>query len=152
MEQEPDRAMGVLGRRSPAPGVLTKRKHFQKRHWDPTEGLIYLDLFKVIGLKIYITKKKSKPLNLKIHSSVGSCENIPSQQRSPLLCERSLRSFFVGHAPFLPSTPPVHTEANFSARVCEMLTDRASSILCLCPPPPSAYATHAHLDGFGGGA
>ncbi|XP_053061451.1 kinase suppressor of Ras 2 isoform X1 [Acinonyx jubatus] len=60
-------------------------------------------------------KKKSKPLNLKIHSSVGSCENIPSQQRSPLLSERSLRSFFVGHAPFLPSTPPVHTEANFSA-------------------------------------
>ncbi|XP_060049001.1 kinase suppressor of Ras 2 [Erinaceus europaeus] len=61
------------------------------------------------------TKKKSKPLNLKIHSSVGSCENIPAQQRSPLLCERSLRSFFVGHAPFLPSTPPVHTEASFSA-------------------------------------
>ncbi|XP_016004999.1 kinase suppressor of Ras 2 isoform X3 [Rousettus aegyptiacus] len=60
-------------------------------------------------------KKKSKPLNLKILSSVGSCENIPSQQRSPLLCERSLRSFFVGHGPFLPSTPPVHTEANFSA-------------------------------------
>ncbi|MBZ3884392.1 Kinase suppressor of Ras 2 [Sciurus carolinensis] len=63
-------------------------------------------------------KKKSKPLNLKIHSSVGSCENIPTQQRSPLLSERSLRSFFVGHAPFLPSTPPihtVHTEANFSA-------------------------------------
>ncbi|XP_052023607.1 kinase suppressor of Ras 2-like [Apodemus sylvaticus] len=61
------------------------------------------------------TKKKSKPLNLKIHSGVGSCENIPAQQRSPLLSERSLRSFFVGHGPFLPSTPPVHTEANFSA-------------------------------------
>ncbi|XP_006530456.1 kinase suppressor of Ras 2 isoform X1 [Mus musculus] len=60
-------------------------------------------------------KKKSKPLNLKIHSGVGSCENIPAQQRSPLLSERSLRSFFVGHGPFLPSTPPVHTEANFSA-------------------------------------
>ncbi|XP_008845670.1 kinase suppressor of Ras 2 isoform X2 [Nannospalax galili] len=60
-------------------------------------------------------KKKSKPLNLKIHSGVGSCENIPAQQCSPLLSERSLRSFFVGHAPFLPSTPPVHTEANFSA-------------------------------------
>ncbi|XP_073078445.1 kinase suppressor of Ras 2 isoform X1 [Manis javanica] len=60
-------------------------------------------------------KKKSKPLNLKIHSSVGSCENIPAQQRSPLLSERSLRSFFVGQAPFLPSTPPVHSEANFSA-------------------------------------
>uniref|UniRef100_A0A8C8Z0A3 non-specific serine/threonine protein kinase n=1 Tax=Prolemur simus TaxID=1328070 RepID=A0A8C8Z0A3_PROSS len=60
-------------------------------------------------------KKKSKPLNLNIHSSVGSCENIPSQQRSPLLSERSLRSFFVGQAPFLPSTPPVHTEANFSS-------------------------------------
>ncbi|XP_062814796.1 kinase suppressor of Ras 2 isoform X3 [Anolis carolinensis] len=54
------------------------------------------------------TKKKSKPLNLKIHSSVGSCENIPAQ-RSPLP-ERSLRSFFVGHRPFLPSTPPVHTD------------------------------------------
>ncbi|XP_066116576.1 kinase suppressor of Ras 2 [Saccopteryx bilineata] len=60
-------------------------------------------------------KKKSKPLNLKIHSSVGSCENIPSQQRSPLLPERSLRSFFVGHGPFLPSTPPVHTEASLSS-------------------------------------
>ncbi|ELK37417.1 Kinase suppressor of Ras 2 [Myotis davidii] len=60
-------------------------------------------------------KKKSKPLNLKIHSSVGSCENIPAQQRSPLLCERSLRSFFVGQGPFLPSTPPVHSEASFSS-------------------------------------
>ncbi|NXO22936.1 KSR2 Kinase, partial [Cisticola juncidis] len=60
-------------------------------------------------------KKKNKPLNLKIHNSVGSCENIPAQ-RSPLLSERSLRSFFVGYPPFLPSTPPVHTEATFSAR------------------------------------
>ncbi|XP_050836681.1 kinase suppressor of Ras 2 [Serinus canaria] len=59
-------------------------------------------------------KKKNKPLNLKIHNSVGSCENIPAQ-RSPLLSERSLRSFFVGYPPFLPSTPPVHTEATFSA-------------------------------------
>ncbi|XP_051490237.1 kinase suppressor of Ras 2 [Apus apus] len=59
-------------------------------------------------------KKKNKPLNLKIHTSVGSCENIPAQ-RSPLLSERSLRSFFVGYPPFLPSTPPVHTEATFSA-------------------------------------
>ncbi|XP_029819158.1 kinase suppressor of Ras 2 [Manacus vitellinus] len=59
-------------------------------------------------------KKKNKPLNLKIHNSVGSCENIPAQ-RSPLLAERSLRSFFVGYPPFLPSTPPVHTEATFSA-------------------------------------
>ncbi|XP_054248646.1 kinase suppressor of Ras 2 [Indicator indicator] len=59
-------------------------------------------------------KKKNKPLNLKIHNSVGSCENIPAQ-RSPLLTERSLRSFFVGYPPFLPSTPPVHTEATFSA-------------------------------------
>ncbi|MEE6509318.1 hypothetical protein FKM82_025545, partial [Ascaphus truei] len=55
------------------------------------------------------TKKKNKPLNLKIHNSVGSCENIPLQ-RSPLLSERSLRSFFVGYPSFLPSTPPVHTE------------------------------------------
>ncbi|XP_044845517.1 kinase suppressor of Ras 2 isoform X2 [Mauremys mutica] len=60
------------------------------------------------------TKKKNKPLNLKIHNSVGSCENIPSQ-RSPLLSERSLRSFFVGHPPCIPSTPPVHMEATFSA-------------------------------------
>ncbi|XP_078523245.1 kinase suppressor of Ras 2 isoform X1 [Lissotriton helveticus] len=65
-------------------------------------------------LKPLGTKKKNKPLNLKIHNSVGSCENIPSQ-RSPLLSERSLRSFFVGYPPFLPSTPPVHTEVNFSA-------------------------------------
>ncbi|KAG5840418.1 hypothetical protein ANANG_G00188610 [Anguilla anguilla] len=57
-------------------------------------------------------KKRSKPLNLKIHSSVGSCENLPSQ-RSPLLCERSLRSFFF--PTFLPSTPPVHPDATFSA-------------------------------------
>ncbi|MBN3272356.1 KSR2 Kinase, partial [Polyodon spathula] len=67
------------------------------------------------------TKKKTKPLNLKIHNSVGSCENIPSQrspllsQRSPLLSERSLRSFFVGYPSFLPSTPPVHSDATFSA-------------------------------------
>ncbi|NXP98940.1 KSR2 Kinase, partial [Vidua macroura] len=61
-------------------------------------------------------KKKNKPLNLKIHNSVGSCENIPAQ-RSPLLSERSLRSFFVGYPPFLPSTPPVHTEATFSAKI-----------------------------------
>ncbi|XP_039767122.1 kinase suppressor of Ras 2 [Ornithorhynchus anatinus] len=60
------------------------------------------------------TKKKSKPLNLKIHTSVGSCENLPAQ-RSPLLCERSVRSFFVGYPPFLPSTPPVHTDANVSS-------------------------------------
>ncbi|TRZ20958.1 hypothetical protein HGM15179_006139 [Zosterops borbonicus] len=59
-------------------------------------------------------KKKNKPLNLKIHNSVGSCENIPAQ-RSPLLSERSLRSFFVGYPPFLPSTPPVHTDTTFSA-------------------------------------
>ncbi|XP_039188513.1 kinase suppressor of Ras 2 isoform X2 [Crotalus tigris] len=58
-------------------------------------------------------KKKDKPLNLKIYNSVGSCENIPAQ-RSPLLSERSLRSFFVGHPPFLPSTPPVHTDGTFS--------------------------------------
>ncbi|KAJ8415336.1 hypothetical protein AAFF_G00423160 [Aldrovandia affinis] len=57
-------------------------------------------------------KKRSKPLNLKIHCSVGSCENLPSQ-RSPLHCERSLRSFFF--PTFLPSTPPVHTDATFSA-------------------------------------
>ncbi|XP_061527302.1 kinase suppressor of Ras 2 isoform X5 [Phycodurus eques] len=56
-------------------------------------------------------KKKSKPLNLKIHSSVGSCENLPTYppgQRSPLHTERSLRSFFFPS--FVPSTPPVHAE------------------------------------------
>ncbi|XP_018596031.1 kinase suppressor of Ras 2 isoform X2 [Scleropages formosus] len=57
-------------------------------------------------------KKKNKPLNLKIQSSVGSCESIPSQ-RSPLHTERTLRSFFFPS--FLPSTPPVHSDAAFSA-------------------------------------
>uniref|UniRef100_A0A8C4HJV0 Kinase suppressor of ras 2 n=1 Tax=Dicentrarchus labrax TaxID=13489 RepID=A0A8C4HJV0_DICLA len=52
-------------------------------------------------------KKKTKPLNLKIHSSVGSCENLPTQ-RSPFHTERSLRSFFFPS--FIPSTPPVHAE------------------------------------------
>ncbi|NXI46041.1 KSR2 Kinase, partial [Galbula dea] len=73
-------------------------------------------------------KKKNKPLNLKIHNSVGSCENIPAQ-RSPLLSERSLRSFFVGYPPFLPSTPPVHTEATFSARE----EPHEPSVRPLCP-------------------
>ncbi|CAL8251276.1 unnamed protein product, partial [Boreogadus saida] len=50
-------------------------------------------------------KKKAKPLNLKISSGVGSCENLPSQ-RSPLHSDRSLRSFFFPS--FIPSTPPVH--------------------------------------------
>ncbi|NXK20550.1 KSR2 Kinase, partial [Arenaria interpres] len=75
-------------------------------------------------------KKKNKPLNLKIHNSVGSCENIPAQ-RSPLLSERSLRSFFVGYPPFLPSTPPVHTEATFSARSLG-----CSDAPCSEPHPP----------------
>ncbi|TRY87465.1 hypothetical protein DNTS_035295 [Danionella cerebrum] len=53
-------------------------------------------------------KKKSKPLNLKIQSSVaGSCENLPTQ-RSPLHSDHSLRSFFFPS--FVPSTPPVHAE------------------------------------------
>uniref|UniRef100_A0A3P8VES9 non-specific serine/threonine protein kinase n=1 Tax=Cynoglossus semilaevis TaxID=244447 RepID=A0A3P8VES9_CYNSE len=52
-------------------------------------------------------KKKTKPLNLKIHSNVGSCENLPTQ-RSPLYTERSLQSFFFPS--FIPSTPPVHAE------------------------------------------
>ncbi|KAM6931299.1 kinase suppressor of Ras 2 isoform 2-T2 [Xenentodon cancila] len=52
-------------------------------------------------------KKKTKPLNLKINSSVGSCENLPTQ-RSPLHTERSLRTFFFPS--FIPSTPPVHAE------------------------------------------
>ncbi|XP_061672367.1 kinase suppressor of Ras 2 isoform X3 [Syngnathoides biaculeatus] len=57
-------------------------------------------------------KKKSKPLNLKIHSSVGSCEHLPTNppgQRSPLPTERSLRSFFFFPS-LVPSTPPVHAE------------------------------------------
>ncbi|TNN45391.1 Kinase suppressor of Ras 2 [Liparis tanakae] len=49
-------------------------------------------------------KKKTKPLNLKIPSSVGSCENLPTQ----LHAERSLRSFFFPS--FIPSTPPVYAE------------------------------------------
>ncbi|CAG5925382.1 unnamed protein product [Menidia menidia] len=57
--------------------------------------------------KSHEAKKKTKPLNLKIHSSVGSCENLPTQ-RSPLHTERSLRSFFFPS--FIPSTPPVHAE------------------------------------------
>ncbi|NXX17539.1 KSR2 Kinase, partial [Podargus strigoides] len=77
-------------------------------------------------------KKKNKPLNLKIHNSVGSCENIPAQ-RSPLLSERSLRSFFVGYPPFLPSTPPVHTEATFSASKSQ------------CPPSGSPFRGAAPL-------
>ncbi|XP_056601374.1 kinase suppressor of Ras 2 [Triplophysa dalaica] len=53
-------------------------------------------------------KKKTKPLNLKIHSSVaGSCENLPTQ-RSPLHSDHSLRSFFFPN--FVPSTPPVHSD------------------------------------------
>ncbi|XP_073696211.1 kinase suppressor of Ras 2 [Garra rufa] len=53
-------------------------------------------------------KKKNKPLNLKIHSSVaGSCENLPTQ-RSPLHSDHSLRSFFFPN--FVPSTPPVHSD------------------------------------------
>ncbi|XP_063050010.1 kinase suppressor of Ras 2 [Engraulis encrasicolus] len=56
-------------------------------------------------------KKKGKPLNLKIQSSVGSsCENLPTTQRSPLHSERSLRSFFFPS--YVPSTPPVHSEAS----------------------------------------
>ncbi|KAK7933847.1 hypothetical protein WMY93_004743 [Mugilogobius chulae] len=35
---------------------------------------------------ISVAKKKTKPLNLKIHSSVGSCENLPTQ-RSPIHSE-----------------------------------------------------------------
>ncbi|XP_062399824.1 LOW QUALITY PROTEIN: kinase suppressor of Ras 2 [Sardina pilchardus] len=54
-------------------------------------------------------RKKNKPLNLKIHSSVGSCENLPTQ-RSPLHAERSLRSFFFPS--YVPSTPPVHSDAS----------------------------------------
>ncbi|XP_037114013.1 kinase suppressor of Ras 2 isoform X1 [Syngnathus acus] len=56
-------------------------------------------------------KKKSKPLNLQIHGSVGSCENLPTflpSQRSPLHTERCLRSFFLPS--FVPSTPPVRAE------------------------------------------
>jgi len=54
-------------------------------------------------------KKKTKPLNLKIPSSVGSCENLPTQ----LHAERSLRSFFFPS--FIPSTPPVYAETPFAS-------------------------------------
>ncbi|KAJ7993676.1 hypothetical protein DPEC_G00257140, partial [Dallia pectoralis] len=58
-----------------------------------------------------VKQKKSKPHHLKIHSSVGSCENLPTQ-RSPLHSSasdhRSLRSFFF--PTFIPSTPPVHSD------------------------------------------
>uniref|UniRef100_A0A673Y5U2 non-specific serine/threonine protein kinase n=1 Tax=Salmo trutta TaxID=8032 RepID=A0A673Y5U2_SALTR len=58
-----------------------------------------------------VKQKKSKPQHLKINSSVGSCENLPTQ-RSPLHSSdhRSLRSFFF--PTFIPSTPPVHSDAN----------------------------------------
>lgn len=125
---------------------------------------------------LFRAKKKSKPLNLKIHSGLGSCENIASQQRSPLLSERSLRSFFVGHVPFLPSTPPVHTEANFSASkslphlwLHWLRVPMAPPSPALCPPSqvqtlffrsplqehPLSATSHLYhsrsLDGFGGG-
>ncbi|XP_045081730.1 kinase suppressor of Ras 2 isoform X1 [Coregonus clupeaformis] len=58
-----------------------------------------------------VKQRKSKPQHLKINSSVGSCENLPTQ-RSPLHSSdhRSLRSFFF--PTFIPSTPPVHSDAN----------------------------------------
>lgn len=71
---------------------------------------VYVFSFYPRLLLLYILralKKKTKPLNLKIHSNVGSCENLPTQ-RSPLHTERSLRSFFFPS--FIPSTPPVHAE------------------------------------------
>ncbi|NXU31400.1 KSR2 Kinase, partial [Thalassarche chlororhynchos] len=86
-------------------------------------------------------KKKNKPLNLKIHNSVGSCENIPAQ-RSPLLSERSLRSFFVGYPPFLPSTPPVHTEATFSASTPSLPQRRAN------PPPCRGMSSSLCISGL----
>ncbi|NWX71045.1 KSR2 Kinase, partial [Alca torda] len=107
-------------------------------------------------------KKKNKPLNLKIHNSVGSCENIPAQ-RSPLLSERSLRSFFVGYPPFLPSTPPVHTEATFSARITSLPEnkpqgsrrvghwDRSGIQCCYTQHPGVVYnqnMTLSHLPGW----
>ncbi|KAL0979045.1 hypothetical protein UPYG_G00179780 [Umbra pygmaea] len=58
-----------------------------------------------------VKQKKSKPQHLKINSSVGSCENLPTQ-RSPLHSSdhRSLRSFFF--PTFIPSTPPIHSDTN----------------------------------------
>ncbi|XP_064882152.1 kinase suppressor of Ras 2-like [Oncorhynchus nerka] len=57
-----------------------------------------------------VKQKKSKPQHLKINSSMGSCENLPTQ-RSPLHSSdhRSLRSFFF--PTFMPSTPPVYSDA-----------------------------------------
>ncbi|KAK7933848.1 hypothetical protein WMY93_004744 [Mugilogobius chulae] len=73
-------------------------------------------------------KKKTKPLNLKIHSSVGSCENLPTQ-RSPIHSERSLRSFFFPS--FIPSTPPVHAEtpsAIFAVMIVLCQTEGGSQV------------------------
>ncbi|XP_070293012.1 kinase suppressor of Ras 2 [Salvelinus sp. IW2-2015] len=68
-----------------------------------------------------VKQKKSKPQHLKINSSMGSCENLPTQ-RSPLHSSdhRSLRSFFF--PTFMPSTPPVYSDANVS--VSPHLDDR----------------------------
>lgn len=83
--------------------------------WCHIVTLVLMTVLSFIAL--FRAKKKTKPLNLKIHSSVGSCENLPTQ-RSPLHTERSLRSFFFPS--FVPSTPPVHAETP-SASKCPHL-------------------------------
>ncbi|XP_052317792.1 kinase suppressor of Ras 2-like isoform X2 [Oncorhynchus keta] len=83
--------------------------HRSKSHEFQQGNRIGLEAADLQTLKV--KQKKSKPQHLKINSSVGSCENLPTQ-RSPLHSSdhRSLRSFFF--PTFIPSTPPVHSDAN----------------------------------------
>ncbi|XP_029572180.1 kinase suppressor of Ras 2 [Salmo trutta] len=83
--------------------------HRSKSHEFQQGNRIGLEAADTQTLKV--KQKKSKPQHLKINSSVGSCENLPTQ-RSPLHSSdhRSLRSFFF--PTFIPSTPPVHSDAN----------------------------------------
>ncbi|XP_045563021.1 kinase suppressor of Ras 2 [Salmo salar] len=83
--------------------------HRSKSHEFQQGNRIVLEAADTQTLKV--KQKKSKPQHLKINSSVGSCENLPTQ-RSPLHSSdhRSLRSFFF--PTFIPSTPPVHSDAS----------------------------------------
>ncbi|KFW06755.1 Kinase suppressor of Ras 2, partial [Eurypyga helias] len=107
----PPRTPNIVTTMTPPGTPPVRRRNKLKPPGTPPPS--FLPLFFLLPFPSRV-KKKNKPLNLKINNTVGSCENIPAQ-RSPLLSERSLRSFFVGYPPFLPSTPPVHTEATFSA-------------------------------------
>ncbi|CAL8331327.1 unnamed protein product [Arctogadus glacialis] len=91
------------------------------------------DYGNILLLRHPIAKKKAKPLNLKISSGVGSCENLPSQ-RSPLHSDRSLRSFFFPS--FIPSTPPVHA--------AETPSGSEYPTACLRLNPADTPLTHTH--------